>query len=50
MLGPLKDTDRPGIGAVVVLILFVKLVLLVGLVYVILTAQPAPVWVPGVVL
>ena len=50
MLGPLKDTDRPGIGAVIVLILFAVFVALVGLVYVIVTAQPAPIWVPGVVL
>ena len=50
MLGPLKDTDRAGIGAVIVLLLFVTFVVLVCLVYVILTAQPAPAWVPGVVL
>lgn len=49
MLGPLKDTDRPGAGAVIVLLLFIMLIVLVGIVYVILTAQPAPAWVPGVV-
>ena len=42
MLGPLKDTDRPGAGAVIVLLLFIMLIVLVGIVYVILTAQPAP--------
>lgn len=45
-----RDTDRAGIGALIVLMLFGMLVILLAAVYIIFTAQPAPVYVPGVML